>query len=238
MRRIFTPPKEVQEKLDAIRERLRAEGYTGTVSHHPEYRVIYKKWQWEHCGGKEAQKVRRKKFYAENRLQIIARQKAYADSHVEELKEYRRKNAARRHETSQKWRKANWERYRKTRKAWEERSRHIIRAHIALRRAREINATIGDPREIVAWEKAWKALPSNTCEWCRMDTPTEYCCSDHAEPLTRGGPHNLSNLVIACRDCNQRKKNKPLSIWLDQLEKRMAEPKLDAKKCRAFPLAK
>ncbi len=159
----------------------------------------------------------RNKNYKKHRVKRIAHQKEYADAHVEELKAYRKKNSAHRVATSQKWRKANWERYKETRRKWENENRHVIRMHIALRRAREINATIGDPREIAAWEKGWKANPTNVCEWCRMETPTEFCQTDHAEPLTNGGAHNLDNLVIACQPCNNRKKDKPLAKWLEIL---------------------
>lgn len=94
---------------------------------------------------------------------------------------------------------------------------HIIRGHIAKRRAREINATIGDPKEIVAWEKQWRVLPVNTCEWCRMEFPTEMCVTEHAEPLAKGGAHNLNNLVISCAPCNRRKGTKTLEKWLEIL---------------------
>lgn len=169
-----------------------------------------------------ANKVR-KEYYKKNREKVIGWQKEYADRNVEKLKEYRKKNSEHRTEMSRLWRKANPERHKAARKAWESRNRHVIRMHIALRRAREISATIGDPREIAAWERDWKSKPTNVCEWCQCETPTEFCQSDHAEPLTNGGSHHLSNLVIACKWCNFRKRNKPLSVWLDYLEKATEE---------------
>lgn len=210
-------PEDIQRELDLIRGRLLLEDYNGPASLHPEYRRVYSQWKNSLPSEKKKARNRRTEYYSKNREKIIATQKAYADSHVEELKEYRQKNKERRHETSTKWRKANWERHKQTRKAWAEKNRHVIRMHIALRRAREISATIGDPKEIAAWEKEWRSNPTNICEWCRMETPTEFCDVDHAEPLSLGGPHNLDNLVISCRSCNNRKRNKPLEKWLEIL---------------------
>lgn len=36
--------------------------------------------------------------------------------------------------------------------------------------------------------------------------------ADHVIPLARGGADSLSNLVIACRACNERKADKNLSL--------------------------
>lgn len=47
----------------------------------------------------------RRKHYNKNRLKFIARQKAYADSHVEELKAYRKENSEKRSAASMAWRK-------------------------------------------------------------------------------------------------------------------------------------
>lgn len=166
-------------------------------------------------GAQEKTRVRR--GYQKNRDKIIARQKAYADSHVEELKAYRRSKSEHRSKTASAWNAAHKEHVHATYKAWRKANMHIVRKHIALRRAREINATIGDPKAIALWEKEWKSKPTNTCEWCRMEVPTEICQSDHAEPLILGGAHNLDNLVIACQPCNNRKRSKPLAMWLETL---------------------
>ncbi len=217
----------VREYQARNREKLRAKSRQYREDH-PEYFKQKKKEEQERIktdpvAKADAEKVKRR-TYKKHRLQRIADSKAYADAHVEELKEYRKKNSARRSATSKAWKKANWERHKASRKKWENENRHVIRMHIALRRAREINATIGDPREIAAWEKGWKANPTNVCEWCRMETPTEFCQTDHAEPLTNGGAHNLDNLVIACQPCNNRKKDKPLAKWLEILGRDTSTP--------------
>lgn len=37
---------------------------------------------------------------------------------------------------------------------------------------------------------------------------------DHVVPIIRGGGHDEDNLVVACRPCNSRKKDKPLETFL------------------------
>lgn len=161
--------------------------------------------------------LRVKRHYQKNRVKLIAASKAYADSHVEGRKAYRKANSERRTEVVRAWRAKDPERHKATAKKWRQANMPIIRNHIALRRAREINATIGDPRAIVAWEKEWKSRTINTCEWCRMEVPTEICVTEHAEPLVKGGAHNLDNLVISCAPCNRKKGRKSLEKWLEIL---------------------
>lgn len=36
---------------------------------------------------------------------------------------------------------------------------------------------------------------------------------DHVKPLSRGGDNDHENIVVACRDCNLSKSDKPLEDW-------------------------
>lgn len=58
----------------------------------------------------------------------------------------------------------------------------------------------------------WKRAQEKRCHWCRSECPVGYVV-DHVEPLAKGGLHELSNLVIACRPCNARKSNKAPEIF-------------------------
>lgn len=53
----------------------------------------------------------------------------------------------------------------------------------------------------------WKAAQPQVCFWCK----TTGCklVLDHYFPLSRGGAHETSNFVLACRSCNARKSAKP-----------------------------
>lgn len=75
------------------------------------------------------------------------------------------------------------------------------KANQAYRRAGE---KAGDaPAVILAWEKSAKKV----CYWCNTKCADEYHI-DHYQPLSRGGEHRISNLVIACPTCNLRKNAK------------------------------
>ncbi len=173
----------------------------------------------------EAIKQSHRDWYAKNRKDVLEKKKDYAAKNVETLKAYRKANSERRVAAARKWQIANPERHKETQDRWKHENMHIIRKHIALRRARIMGATIGDPRLIAAWEKEWKSHPTATCEWCRMEVPVKECQSDHAEPLILGGPHNLDNLVISCRSCNSRKRGRSLEKWLNFLERELDHPR-------------
>jgi 5-methylcytosine-specific restriction endonuclease McrA len=82
-----------------------------------------------------------------------------------------------------------------------EKRRSIAQSYKHRRRAQE-QAGISGP-ELNAWKKAARKV----CYWCGKKCEKGYCV-DHYEPLSKGGKHEASNLVIACRSCNSRKSAK------------------------------
>ena len=56
----------------------------------------------------------------------------------------------------------------------------------------------------------WKTIKSNQrnrCYWCKQK---KKLTMDHVIPLSKGGLHEISNVVAACRPCNSHKNNK---LW-------------------------
>jgi 5-methylcytosine-specific restriction endonuclease McrA len=53
----------------------------------------------------------------------------------------------------------------------------------------------------------WKHAARKVCYWCGKKCARNHEV-DHYVPLSRGGEHELSNLVIACKSCNRRKSAK------------------------------
>jgi 5-methylcytosine-specific restriction endonuclease McrA len=45
----------------------------------------------------------------------------------------------------------------------------------------------------------------NICQYCAKAFPTEKLTIDHLIPKSRGGGNNWTNLVAACKKCNQKK---------------------------------
>lgn len=58
----------------------------------------------------------------------------------------------------------------------------------------------------------WRALRffNHRCAYCGA---SRSLTRDHVRPLTRGGAHTASNIVPACRLCNEAKDNKPLEAF-------------------------
>lgn len=55
--------------------------------------------------------------------------------------------------------------------------------------------------------RAWIAQQAKACHWCASDCDDDFHV-DHVIPLSKGGDHELHNLVIACPPCNLRKSAK------------------------------
>jgi len=82
------------------------------------------------------------------------------------------------------------------------------------RRAIKNAATIGDLKEIQNWIAEWKAHQSVYCHWCKDNFNPYQCHVDHVTPLSKGGKHCLTNLVISCAKCNLSKGSKMPDVWL------------------------
>lgn len=56
------------------------------------------------------------------------------------------------------------------------------------------------------------------CAYCSAETPRIARTADHVTPLIKGGAHSASNMVMACRSCNGRKRDKELDEFLKELQ--------------------
>ncbi|NTV13929.1 MAG: HNH endonuclease [Desulfobulbaceae bacterium] len=62
-------------------------------------------------------------------------------------------------------------------------------------------------------------LAEGRCHYCEQIAPKAELTMDHVVPLTRGGKSVKGNLVVCCKECNNRKKNLLPLEWEDFLEK-------------------
>ncbi len=65
------------------------------------------------------------------------------------------------------------------------------------RKARELRQT--------EWWK--RRCAKGLCHYCGRPTPARELTMDHVVPLARGGRSTKGNLVPACKECNNKKKN-------------------------------
>jgi 5-methylcytosine-specific restriction endonuclease McrA len=145
---------------------------------------------------------RAQRWYAENR----ERRRGYIEAHYRENKAYYVEKAVR-------WNSAHPAIAKSRQRAWKRENQATVREQTLRRYAIKRGATIGDTAVIAEWVKSWRDQPSVTCYWCNEKFPGDRCHQDHIVPLSAGGPHDLSNLCVACPDCNQRKHAKLPEVW-------------------------
>ena len=63
-----------------------------------------------------------------------------------------------------------------------------------------------------------KKISTGLCHYCGLKFNPKELTMDHKIPLARGGSSNKENLVPACKDCNNKKKNL-LSVEWDSFMK-------------------
>jgi 5-methylcytosine-specific restriction endonuclease McrA len=82
-----------------------------------------------------------------------------------------------------------------------------------------LGALVGDIQAIIAWERSWRDEPVVVCHWCETILEPKDCHADHVIPLSKGGAHDLGNLVVSCATCNCLKGAKMPDEWLPEVEK-------------------
>jgi 5-methylcytosine-specific restriction endonuclease McrA len=65
----------------------------------------------------------------------------------------------------------------------------------------------------------WKRkLAKGTCYYCMEAFSPDQLTMDHVVPLSRGGKSVRGNLVTACKECNNKKKNMLTIEWAEYLD--------------------
>jgi len=80
-------------------------------------------------------------------------------------------------------------------------NREVMMAHVARYHARKLGAFISDFTD-EDWQIALDYYDYK-CAYC--GTQDKPLAREHIIPLSRGGPHTISNIVPACQSCNSRK---------------------------------
>ena len=63
------------------------------------------------------------------------------------------------------------------------------------------------------------------CVYCGKSGKRHRMELDHAIPQAQGGPDRYDNLLTACHDCNLKRNNQPLEVWLKHRPRKLAEVK-------------
>ena len=66
----------------------------------------------------------------------------------------------------------------------------------------------------------WKRrLAKGMCHYCGLAASPKELTMDHIVPVARGGKSTKSNVVTACKECNNKKKQLLPMEWVEYLEK-------------------
>lgn len=132
----------------------------------------------------------------------VKKAQKYYLKNKEKIKEYKRKytalNRDKISEKQKKYREENKESIAKSKKEWTKKNiqrRRISSLNYAHRRRNKIlkgDATVEQVKHLID--------TTTHCYWCKKKL-TDYHI-DHYVPLSKGGKHTISNLVLACPKCN------------------------------------
>ncbi|MCC6361860.1 MAG: HNH endonuclease [Phycisphaerales bacterium] len=163
-----------------------------------------------------------------NRDRKRATQKRYYERHkeqiLEKLAEYRRVFHERRLETQRKYRERHRDRDRESKKRYarthRERVKETKRKYYAKNKWRykgmvaQRSAKIrGGGGRVTGHDiQQQYQRQKGCCYWCGEKVGNLFH-ADHVIPLSRGGAHDPSNIVIACPTCNLRKWNRLPHEW-------------------------
>ena len=72
-----------------------------------------------------------------------------------------------------------------------------------------------------------RKIQKGECYYCHRNVGREQLTMDHVVPLSRGGKSKKGNIVPACKECNNKKKNLLPIEWdeyLESLSKQDSDP--------------
>lgn len=151
---------------------------------------------------KEQKAAYMKARYAANRQRLLAQVKAWQAANTEKILARRQAN---------RQQKAAYQ------KAYNESHPNKNLAHHHKSRAKVFKVKIGDEKAILAWLEGWKTEAPVACHYCKAVSPGTDMEIDHVIPMSAGGPHDLTNLVVCCKSCNSSKGDKLPKDWQAQI---------------------
>jgi len=172
------------------------------------------------CEYDNYKKMYRKKYHNQNRDTLIEKSKRYRNENLEKCKESEKKY---REDNPDKVRLINKKKYeknkinvlKKQKEYYEknktiilERNKHYRKTPIgkASRKNSHIKRRLSKKEGDVTTEQLLILQKTQThCYWCGNPLKNKASHVDHYIPLSKGGKHTISNLVMACASCNLSK---------------------------------
>jgi len=143
-------------------------------------------------------------YYIKNKEKIKYQRKIYREENKEALKEYDKKYNKKYKKNREKLREYN-KKYNKENKdlinEWRKTPKGIASTRNTQHKRRMV---LGDG-DVTTQQLQDLISKSARCYWCNDSIKNKKIHIDHYYPISKGGKHTISNLVIACEKCNQSK---------------------------------
>lgn len=152
---------------------------------HPEKCVAATK-AWRHKNA-EYVAAKRREYQTKHRKRINANHVEFMRTHPKSAENCRR--------LAREWRAANLE---------------LSRAYARHRKAKLKGNSQTDWRGIVPFMNRLRKKKVVYCYYCGTKLKGRDAHVDHVVPISKGGPHAVSNFCVACPTCNIKKKDKPI----------------------------
>lgn len=168
----------------------------------------YKNIQKEYLiKNKDLLSEKNKKYYEENKEYILNKTKKHKENNRDKVLEAKRNSYYRHRESklekAKQYYDINKEKIREYKKEYRQKQENkpLFRNARHRRRARLKDSDV-TPSQIRALVKK-----SKNCYWCNVKLNKNYHI-DHYTPISKGGKHTISNLVVSCPKCNLQKNAK------------------------------
>ena len=139
-----------------------------------------------------------------NKIHYETRKEKGYKQDKEYYKEYYQKNKKRISERKKKYHIDNKERMELKQKIYKK----TESAKISIKNTRMKRRTITKTGDVTTQQLQELYENSKFCYWCNTNLKNKKIHLDHYIPLSKGGEHTLSNLVVSCPHCNHTKSNK------------------------------
>jgi len=148
-------------------------------------------------------------YYRANREKVKIKQQEYRENNRDKIRtlisDWTKRNPEKNRQTSLAFYHRNKHKKNNNELSWAKQNPEANREKTARREAQK-----RANQSFVILSKDLKKLYDSVCTYCGISGEIQ---ADHVVPISRGGVHGISNLVPACRTCNQSKGSKLLSEW-------------------------
>lgn len=156
-----------------------------------------------------------KEYKQKNKEKISDKMKIYYQLNKQKLAKYHQDNKHRILCYKKEYGKLNKE------KLAEQKSRYYksIKGKATLKNSKHKRRTIKKQGDIDTNKLLEFQQNAKVCYWCNKSLKNKVVHIDHYVPLAKGGEHTLSNLVVSCQSCNNRKHAKDPIVFANSMEK-------------------